>query len=237
VETEELDWLEYFSGGVPTGEYFRITLEDVQKICESAEVKMGMNRVFEICFIGLISYFEAFCKDHFASILNIMPALLQELKKNGQDTSIDAVRILGYPHDILYKMGFIVAEKLDFGSSQKINALYSSLIRVTPFSKSEMEIYDCMLRDRNLLVHHGGTYTLTYVQQAKISDRQRNRAYFDSLVITKEYVLEKLNFISGIAQKLLKANNKALIAYADANDIELSSERKKAIDAFLWWNE
>jgi len=27
----EPDWLEYFSGGVPTGEYFRMTLDDLRE--------------------------------------------------------------------------------------------------------------------------------------------------------------------------------------------------------------
>jgi hypothetical protein len=31
---EELSWLDYFSGGVPTGEYFRMTLEDLRKLVD-----------------------------------------------------------------------------------------------------------------------------------------------------------------------------------------------------------
>lgn len=33
---EELSWLDYFSGGVPTGEYFRMTLEDLRDLVDTA---------------------------------------------------------------------------------------------------------------------------------------------------------------------------------------------------------
>src|SRR5437870_3999187 len=70
----EPDALEYFSGGVPSGEYFRLTLEDLKSISDSDDNdQRGVNRLQELCFIGLISYFEAFCKDHFAALVNIEP--------------------------------------------------------------------------------------------------------------------------------------------------------------------
>lgn len=229
------NYLDCFSGGVPTGMFFRMTLGDLKEICEFSKKEGGIDRLCEICFIGLISYFEAFCKDNFASIINILPHLLIELEHNGQDTQIDATKILIYPQDFLKKIGFIVAEKFDFGTAQKINALYKSLLNITPFTKSEINKYNTILRDRNLIVHHGGTYTLTYIQQTKIMhDYERGRAFFDSLEINKEYLMSTIEFISGIAQKMLSASNIAIKKYISKNDMSLTKQQQNAIDALLW---
>lgn len=230
------DWLDYFSGGVPTGEFFRMTLEDLTKtVNRSAQ---GLNRVNEICFIGLISYFEAFCKDHFASILNIEPALLATLRDNGQDTQIDPARLLEFRDYWLIRLGFLVAEKFDFGTAQKINALYGALLKITPFSKEEAKYYEGILRDRNIFVHHGGTVTLAYsTQKAPLQEHRNFRPFFDSLVVTSEYFDERLEFIKGIAQKILKATHSALHHYVEQSGSEYHPERLKAVDAFLWWDD
>jgi hypothetical protein len=231
-ELTEPDWLDYFSGGVPTGEFFRLTLDELKDICGSSNKTPGINRLHEVCFIGLVSYFEAFCKDLFASIINILPDLLENLRKNGQDTSIDASRVLTYPQDLCYKIGFILAEKYDFGSAQKINAVYRALLNITPFSVSEIVAYNAILRDRNLFVHHGGMYTLSYLQQAKIiNDYGKDRAFFDSLVITKDQLIEKLEFIDGVAHKLSRATHNAMAKYVSDNQINLGEQRQKAMDA------
>jgi hypothetical protein len=233
----KLDWLDYFSGGVPSGAYFQITLDELKDICDSAKEEIGISRLYEICFIGLISYFEAFCKDHFASIINIVPDLLDNLKKSGQDISIDAGKVLLYPENLCYKMGFILAEKYDFGSAQKINAIYKSILNITPFSRSEVETYNTILRDRNLFVHHGGMYTLSYLQQAEIGSKSgTDRAFFDSLVITKESIFEKIEFIRNVAHKLLKATHRAMARHISENDMRIDEQRRKALDAFLWWD-
>ena len=44
-------WLDYFSGGVPTGEFFRMTLDDLVKTIDRSSE--GLSRVNEVCFIGL----------------------------------------------------------------------------------------------------------------------------------------------------------------------------------------
>lgn len=209
-----------------------MTLDELKDICNSSTEKSGISRLYEVCFIGLVSYFEAFCKDHFASIVNILPDLLADLRRNGQDTSIEASRVLTYPKDLCYKIGFILAEKYDFGSAHKVNALYKSVLNITPFSVSEIEEYSHILRDRNLFVHHGGTYTLSYLQQAKIiSDYGKDRAFFDSLIVTKEQLLEKIEFISSVANKLSTATHKAMAKYLRDHGIRLGKQRQKAMDA------
>ena len=184
--------LDYFSGGVPAAGYFAMTLDDLRVISQSeaSEKANGISRLQEICFIGLMSYFEAFCKDHFASILNLEPSLLRNLKKAGQNVDLDASTLLLYGGEIVHRLGFLIAEKFDFGSAQKINAFFGALLKLTPFGKDEAVEYAGLLNDRNLLVHHGGTFTLSYLEQ-KGSDLTNltSNAFFNSRVTRKADVL------------------------------------------------
>src|SRR5262245_22051081 len=52
-------------------------------ICSKSESKRGIDRLGEICFVGVLSYFEAFCKDHAASVVSIFPDLIEKLRKAG----------------------------------------------------------------------------------------------------------------------------------------------------------
>src|SRR5437867_904285 len=194
MDKSEPSSLDYFAGGVPTSELFRLTLDDLSSFIDRSSNGSGTSPLNEVCFIGLVSYFEAFCKDHFACILNIEPTLLEHLAQQGHDVTIDPSQLLGFGDQWRCKIGFLVAEKYDFGTAQKINALYNALLQVTPFSKEDARRHGQILRDRNLLVHHGGTYTLSYLRQTKASDPQ-SRAFYDSLVVTPEYFDIQLSFV------------------------------------------
>jgi len=232
----EAGWLEYFSGGVPTGNFFKITLDDLSSYIDRTSKDRMINRLNEVCFIGLVSYFEAFCKDHFSSIINIEPSLITRLSSTAYDISIDPIRLLTEPDGYIWKLGFLINDKFDFGTAQKINSFYSTLLKVSPFSKTEAIKYSEILRDRNLLVHHGGTYTHNYLRQTKVAAPDgRDRPYFDSLVVTTDYFDEKSEFISGIAQKIMKSTHSALSSYINENGIRYKKERKKALNSFLWW--
>jgi len=236
MDNTEPNSLEYFAGGVPTTEYFRFTLNDLSSVIDRSSSEQGVNRLNEVCFIGLVSYFEAFCKDHFASILNIEPTLLENLAKENHDVTIDPSQVLGFGNQWRLRIGFLVAEKYDFGTAQKINALYNALLKVTPFSKEDARRYDQILRDRNLLVHHGGTYTLSYLRQAKAPD-PRGRAFFDSLVVTAEFFDEQLSFIESIALKIMSGTHTALARYIKDRGLEYSQERSDAVQYLLWWGD
>ncbi|MFX1689424.1 hypothetical protein [Paraburkholderia sp. A1RO-5L] len=224
--------LDYFSTGVPSGLSFEMALDELAKACDRSA--RGLSRVNEICFIGLVSYFEAFCKDHFASIINIEPTLLKGLRKSGHDTSIDPERLLNFRDDWIVKLGFLVSEKYDFGTAQKINALFMALLKISPFSKDEAKEYEEILRDRNLLVHHGGTITLAYANQTSALENKSYTPYYDSLVVTADYFDQRLKFIRDIAAKLRRATHSALNSYIHQSGEQYSEERKKALDAFLW---
>jgi hypothetical protein len=105
---------------------------------------------------------------------------------------------------------------------------------ISPVFKDEMQIYGDLLRDRNLLVHHGGTYTSSYIVQNKsILLSGKERPFFDSLVISKTYIDDKFNLIEEVSRKILKASHTALIKYLDANEIQIPEWKQKALDSFL----
>ena len=227
--------LTIFQGGVPTFEFFRLTLEEVREISKKdTNPYEGINRIQELCFIGLMSYFEAFCKDHFASLINIEPSLVVNLKTNGQNVDIDSTRVVIYGEAFKDRIGFVLAEKYDFGSSRKINSLFLSLLKVTPFSASEVKQYDDLLRDRNLLVHHSGTFTLTYLEQSDDpSHTLESDAFMNSRVIRQTEVIAATQFLETVANKLVLGSHSALVQYLTANKIQYSGERKKALDFML----
>jgi hypothetical protein len=230
--------LDYFAGGVPSSEFFRGTLEDIREI-STENANKAINRIQELCFIGALSYFEAFCKDHFASLINIEPSLTERLKSGGQDVTIDAAAVALYGASISHKLGFLVAEKHDFGTAQKINALYTALLKITPFSKDEARIYSDLLRDRNLLVHHGGTYTMTYLMAhpTLAATKRMEHAFWNSLFLTHNDVITAVSFLGIIARKMTRAAHGALSKYVENTGLSYDDERKKALHFLLWWGD
>lgn len=231
----EEDWLDFFAGGVPTPRFFQMTLEEVNEIAHSCDSMPGINRQLELCYVGLHCYFEAFLKDHFASILNIIPELLIRLRENQIDTSIDAVRVYLLANRLRTRLGFLVSEKLDFGSPRKVNANFSSLLRITPISKQDAVRFEESLSIRNQIVHHGGTITSRFAEQALKEPRMMEAVFYESIPLTHDIYDETSSLISTIARKLAASSLKATKEYAEKNDIILSEERTKALEAFDWW--
>jgi hypothetical protein len=46
------------------------------------------DRLVEVCLIGLASYFEAFCKNQFASIINICPQTLYKFTQRRENATV-----------------------------------------------------------------------------------------------------------------------------------------------------
>lgn len=228
--------LDYFSGGVPPGITIQGILEDLARTMNRNA--RCLDRVNELCLIGLVSYTEAFFKDQFAAILNIEPTLVQGLVKAGHDVSLDPVALLGYQSDWRCKLGFMVAEKHDFGTWKKINGIFNAALGFSPFSKDEGQYFDALLRDRNLLVHHGGVLTIAYIAQKKADHGENpSEAFWDSFIVTSEYLNERLSFIQDLARKTTKQACKRLTEIAAMSSSPYSEERKKAVAALDWWME
>lgn len=229
--------LEYFSGGVPPGITIQGILEDLAKAINRKA--NGLDCINELCLIGLVAYTEAFFKDQFAAILNIEPSLVQGLTKAGYEVSIDPAILLQYQDNWRCKLGFLIAEKHDFGTWKKVNGLFSAVLGISPFSKDEGKTFDTILRDRNLLVHHGGVLTTTYVAQKKteINEESLEGPFWGSLVITPAYLDEQLEFIRKVVYKTIKQSCKRLSEIALTVPIAYSEEKKEAVKAIEWWSE
>ena len=132
------------------------------------------------------------------------------------------------------KLGFVIAEQHDFGSAKLVNGLFKDLIKVTPFSKDEIQSYSEFLRDRNLLVHHGGVYTLSYVMHKPKDNQVRTRVHSDSLVVGKNDIAKWSDFLRNVATKTANASRNALLDFVAKNEISLDQEASSAINAFGW---
>ena len=232
--------LDYFSGGVPSGEYFRGTLSDIREISiNDTKSGNGINRLQELCFVGALSYFEAFCKDQFASLINLEPSLVDQLKAAGQEVTIDGSVVALYGSSVHYRLGFLIAEKYDFGTAKKINALYTALLKVSPFSKYEASVYSRLLHDRNLLVHHGGTYTMSYLTTdgAFDADERKRYAFTNSRVIGRADVIVAVDFLGSIAKKIVQATHESLSKYIEAKSIVYDEGQNAALKYLRWWGD
>lgn len=224
--------LDYFAGGVPAGEIFHSNIDNLRKIAAAPDINSA-----EVCLVGLVAYFEAFFKDHFASIINIQPQVIGNLKRGDYDTSVDINDIVSLGNISEIRLGSLFAEKYDFGTAKRVNSIYQSLLMVAPFSKDEISQYDQLLNDRNLIVHHGGIYTLRYVKQKFGIENSAENAYWNSLVVTNETFLAAVSFCEAIVMKTIKSTKIALKNYVSKNSIIQSEENKSALEFLDLWLE
>ena len=230
-------WAEKFPGGVPPGELFRMETIYLIELVPKHDKPNRTNRVASLAYIGLLAYFEAFCKDQFASLINIHPELVISLKENQQDVNIDASEMLKQENSLIQILGFLIAEKYDFGTAKKINALYKALLGITPFAKKEIDRFSNMLNDRNLLIHHGGIYTSKYLKGKTVTNvSDKPRMFMDSIIITNDRFKEDAEFIKGIARKTIRASNDALKRVLEEQGY-LDESAKSSLFMLRWWGE
>lgn len=234
IVPETLHYLDYFAGGVPAGTIFFSQVQSLREAVraqgEPAEIS---ETVVEVCLIGLVGYFEAFVKDHFASLINICPSLLQNLKAKNRPLDVDALEIALDPLSSS-RLGFLVAERYDFGSARAINSLYGDLVARSLFSADEANRFARLLDDRNLLVHHGGIFTSRYAGQRFAQRDLGGRVFYDSLVVDSATFCDAADFLESIAEKATTSTRTALASFMTQRGIEPSSELQKAIDGLVW---
>ena len=97
-----------------------------------------------------------------------------------------------------------MAEHYDFGSAELINGLFRDLITVSPFTKSEGNRFNEILRTRHLLVHHAGYYTLQFLKDNSLSGLTRDQAFRNSVRITTEDYHKVGDFLFDMAMKTAK---------------------------------
>ena len=184
---EQQSVLDFFAGGVPPFEIFRMNLESIAELLHIPGAGDD-HTVQELAYIGVVSYAEALFKDHFAAVLNIFPEKTVVLRDCGRDVAVDLTDLLGLDNPLHNKFGFLLSERFNFGTPKAINALYKDLLLITPFSKDKVLAFDKVLATRNLLVHHGGILTTQF--NRGIPAVARERTYFDSVSVTKKRVGE-----------------------------------------------
>lgn len=230
----EFTFPEYFPGSVPSGLIFAGNVADLRTIVAGSQSKKMPNPIAEVSLIGLLAHFEAFCKGHFASIINICPELIRQLAMNGRDTRVDASQLMLVGAFSARHLGFLIAESYDFGTAKGINRLYLDLLKCSPFSSKEILRFDRMIDDRNLLVHHGGIFTAKYAGQRIAKHQVRGKVYVDSLVVTENDFMDAANFLLQVTSKTTKATGLALKGFMESNGIEISETVDDAIDAMTW---
>jgi hypothetical protein len=230
------DYLAYFPGGVPAGVGFRLQVDNIRELMSAFEGRSIYNDPsVEVCFIALIAYVEGFFKGLFASLVNICPMILQELRAANYPLTIDASELIPFGAAADRALGFVLAESSSMNTPRDVNRAFGALLKVTPFSVRDGKIYEGYLADRNLLVHHGGNLTAKYIRQKGLGAGERERVYLDSLALERAEVLKRLDFIEKLVVKALGATKRALTAFVDDHKPEMDQERLKALDAIDWY--
>ena len=213
MKKNALDPLDFFVGGVPPQIIYGIESRNLGKLVDSYRRKRDenvRNRLLEVCFIGLAAYFEAFCKNQFAALINICPQVLNNFTLQRDNSTISLPHLIRIIGDIDHRLGALLAEEYDFGSARTINSLYFDLLRITPFSKAEEARYGEFLSDRNLLVHHGGIYTIKYHGQRFRTEPIARFVHWHSLVITVKDFDKWRGFLNALVGKIADNSFKAI---------------------------
>ncbi len=228
--------LDYFPCQAPPAALFKSRINDLRGIAHLAETNHS-SEILELIKIGMTAYFEAFCKDQFGSLICLAPSLVKNLAASGLDTSLDASLIVDDPQEFQLQLGFHIAEKHDFGTPKKINSLYKALLRISPFSSKAAAAYDVILHDRNLLAHHGGTFTTAYVKNAKFPNKGSAKAFRDGIVLDPTQIHRDLDLIESVAYSIAVNTHKSLLIHIYDNSGRIGAEKKKALEFLSWWEE
>ena len=189
------------------------------------------NPACQVAFIGIIAYFEAFCKHQFASIISIFPELAVQFSEKRKNLKIDLSTILSFQENTLYNLGFIIAEKYDFGSPSSVNSNFKDLLLVTPFSKEQSIFFKRMNYKRNLLVHHAGYYTLQSLNNSKISIAEyEDKAFIDNVKIDSSTYQEYSNFLFEMALKISLITIESIKRMDIYKNLNVESSKYQAVE-------
>jgi hypothetical protein len=218
--SEEVHYLEFFTGGVPPKVIFQMDLDDMRTIAArgveaSKANERSRDRTAELCLVGAVAYFEAFFKNQFAAVGNICPALLRTFAKKRDEAAVRLSDLLRIPGLLESRLGSVLSEQYDFGSPRTVNSLFLDLLGVSPFSKDEAKRFDTLLVQRNLIVHYGGIYTYKYHRQ-NLSDRPvQETAHWHFLTIANEEFVTWAEFLESMAGKTAQVTQRVMVQCAN----------------------
>jgi len=230
---EPLHALHCFPGGLPPWMIYDMSVADIDELVQAhvEDVADGVslnNTLIEIAYIGVVSYFEAFCAGQFASLINVCPYLLAGFSKKRAEVTVSPEDLMQIVQDHHGLLGYLITDKYDFGTPNKVNGLYADLLGITPFTKDEARRYDKCLANRNLLVHHGGMFTLKHARQiAKLVER--GRPFMDSLVLRKSDYVELSTLLAAMVEKITRACYPIVREAVEEHCVDLQQDQYAAI--------
>lgn len=230
MHEDGIEFSEFYPGGEPPLYYFYGQVQEIQRLAsDPSESETASAGILRLCLIGLASHFEAFCKAHFAAVINIHPPVLKEFVKQRQDFALKLKEVLQVLPDINHRIGSLISEQPTFtwASAKSINGLFRDLLGITPFSSDEAKRFHEFINDRNLLVHHGGIFTLKYERRRLVNTKRPDGTSSKVLKVEKEDIQRWSTFLLEIAQKLADSTVKAM--EKKTNDLDLDPQRGSAI--------
>ena len=221
----------YFVGRISPfllSEFEYHSLDEVVSTFDGKQRLNKSNPAAEVCLIGLVAHFEAFCKHLFAASANLNVSALRRFANRRPELALRLQDVLSISESPDYGYGFLVADHLDFGAPEKVNGLFRDLLDITPLSKDDIAKYAGILRQRHLMVHHAGIFTLEYCRSAAGS---AVRPYVDAVRLNHEDYVRAADFLFELALKMTRSVADAL--RASATDEEASDEARQAAIAAL----
>lgn len=192
-----------------------------------------INPASQVASIGLLAYFEAYCKHQFAAIVNLFPSLIHAFAAKRGEPKIDFSTIISFNGNFEKNIGFILAQQYDFGTAKSINGLFRDLLIVTPFAKDEEKKLNDIVYRRNLLVHHAGYYTLKHLKDGVIEKDAKLQAFKDAVKIDTEGYQEISDFLMDMAAKINRETVAALRRQPQYCKLAADDERVKAVTELM----
>lgn len=227
--------LRFFVGGVPPRSVYVNHVVGLLEITNRVpDDRREQSQEWEICFIALIAYFEAFCKDLFACAVNIRPELLRVFRAAGRGTLVDAVDIVEQGDLSSVRIGSLLAERTELGTAKSINGAYKDLLKCTPFGKKETAKFERFLGVRNQLVHHGGIITSKFAGQHQQAIPAENM-YFYSLVLNAGYFTDAYNLLMGVSGNMVRIARQRIEEFTLEMNLSLEPDQQKALEWLTEW--
>lgn len=227
--------LRFFIGGVPPRSVYVNHVVGLLDITNRVpDDRREQSQEWEICFIALIAYFEAFCKDLFACAVNIRPELLRAFRAAGRETLVDAVDIVAQGDLSPVRLGSLLVERIDLGTAKTINGAYMALLKCTPFGKTDAAAFDRLLAVRNQLVHHGGIITSRFAGQHRQTIDPEN-VYFYSIVLNAGYFSEAYNLLMGVSGNMVRIARQRIEKLIRETSLLSTPDQQQALEWLTEW--
>jgi len=233
---ENYQTYEFFTGKISPFILFEMEFHSLFDIVESHKKDKffsEINPASQVASIGLLAYFEAFCKHQFAAIVNLFPSLIHGFASKRGEPKIEFSTIISFAGEFEKNIGFVLAENYDFGTAKSINGIFRDLLLVTPFCKEEEKTFNDIVYKRNLLVHHAGYYTLKYLKENTISEELKKRAFKEAVKIDTNEYQEISDFLFEMATKITRETVKAVKNHFEFKSLPPDHEKVNAVEELL----